>query len=148
MRGLPLVPLDSAKAMRLMREMVHVLLLAAAGRPFLPGEDPALADPEGPIHLADRKAGLLRIDDAEGHQHPSFAKKAALGSIGQRNGSFEGISRRLEATRLPWPRIEPACVKNINRFDGKGAILPRAKCGAITQRRYGAISDSRGCEWL
>ena len=34
-------------------------------------------------------------------------KKAAVGSTGQRNGSFEGISRRLEAKRFPWPRVEP-----------------------------------------
>ena len=32
---------------------------------------------------------------------------AVLGSTGQRNGSFEGISRRLEAKRFSWPRIEP-----------------------------------------
>jgi site-specific DNA-methyltransferase (adenine-specific) len=31
----------------------------------------------------------------------------AVGSTGQRNGSFEGISWRLEAKRFPWPRIEP-----------------------------------------
>ena len=30
-----------------------------------------------------------------------------VGSTGQRNGSFEGISRRLEAKRFPWPCIEP-----------------------------------------
>jgi len=33
-------------------------------------------------------------------------KKAAVGSTGQRNGSFEGISRRLEAKRFSWPCIE------------------------------------------
>lgn len=36
-------------------------------------------------------------------------KKAAVGSNGQRNGSFERISRRLEAKRLPRPRVEPQC---------------------------------------
>jgi len=30
-----------------------------------------------------------------------------VGSTGQRNGSIEGISRRLEAKRFPWPCIEP-----------------------------------------
>jgi hypothetical protein len=34
-------------------------------------------------------------------------KKAAVGSSDQRNGSFEGISRRLEAKRFSWPCIEP-----------------------------------------
>ena len=34
-------------------------------------------------------------------------KKATVGSTGQRNGSFEGISRRLEAKRFPGPRVEP-----------------------------------------
>ena len=34
-------------------------------------------------------------------------KKAAVGPTGQRDGSFEGISRGLEAKRFPWPCIEP-----------------------------------------
>jgi hypothetical protein len=39
--------------------------------------------------------------------HPSCAKKAAVGSSGQGNGSVEGISRRLEAKRFPGSGIEP-----------------------------------------
>ena len=37
----------------------------------------------------------------------SLAKYAVVGSTGQRNGSFQGISRGLEAKRFPWPCIEP-----------------------------------------
>lgn len=37
----------------------------------------------------------------------SLAKYAVVGSTGQRNGSLEGISRRLEAKRFSRPRIEP-----------------------------------------
>ena len=60
-----------------MGQIDHVLLLAATGRPFLPGEEAALANTEDAAHPADRKAGLLRFDEAEGHRLPSFAKKAA-----------------------------------------------------------------------
>jgi hypothetical protein len=60
-----------------MRQIDHVLLLAQAGRTFLPREEAALADPEDAAHPADREAGLLRFDEAEGHRLPSFAKKAA-----------------------------------------------------------------------
>ena len=34
-------------------------------------------------------------------------KKAVVGSTGQGNGSFEGISRRLQARRFLRPRVEP-----------------------------------------
>jgi hypothetical protein len=59
-----------------MRQMNHVLLLAAAGGPCLPREDAALAYTQDSAHPADRKAGLLCLDEAEGHRLPSFAKKA------------------------------------------------------------------------
>ena len=36
-----------------------------------------------------------------------LAKNWVVGSTGQRNGSFEGISRRLEAKRFSRPRVEP-----------------------------------------
>ena len=36
-----------------------------------------------------------------------LAKNWVVGSTGQRNGSFEGISRRLEAKRFSGPCIEP-----------------------------------------
>ena len=36
-----------------------------------------------------------------------LAKNWVVGSTVQRNGSFEGISRRLEAKGFPWPCIEP-----------------------------------------
>ena len=50
-----------------MREINHVLLLATTGRTVLPGEEAALTDPEDATHPADREAGLLRFDKAEGH---------------------------------------------------------------------------------
>ena len=34
-------------------------------------------------------------------------KESMVGSTGQRNGSFKGISRRLEAKRFSRPRVEP-----------------------------------------
>ena len=43
----------------------------------LPGEKAALADAQSTTHPADREAGLLRLDEAEGHRLVSFAKKAA-----------------------------------------------------------------------
>lgn len=60
-----------------MRQIDHVLLLAAAGRAFLPGEEAALADAQDTTHPADREACLLRLDEAEGHRLVSFAKKTA-----------------------------------------------------------------------
>lgn len=36
-----------------------------------------------------------------------FPKFLMVGSTGQRNGSFEGIRRRVEAKRFSWPCIEP-----------------------------------------
>lgn len=50
-----------------MRQIDHVLLLARASWPFLPGEEAALADPKDAAHLADREAGLLCIDEGELH---------------------------------------------------------------------------------
>ncbi len=40
-------------------------------------------------------------------QANEILKKTAVGSIGQRNGSLEGISRRLEAKRFSGSCIEP-----------------------------------------
>jgi hypothetical protein len=62
-----------------MRQIDHVLLLAMTGRPFLPGEEAALADPQDAAHAADRGEqsramgssgtanGLLCIDEGELH---------------------------------------------------------------------------------
>lgn len=60
-----------------MRQIDHVLLLTVADRPLLPSEEAALADTQNTAHPADREAGLLRFDEAEGHRLPSSAKKAA-----------------------------------------------------------------------
>lgn len=43
----------------------------------------------------------LRRENAVLKQERDILKKAAVGSTGQRNGSFECISWRLEAKRLP-----------------------------------------------
>ena len=53
------------------------VLPAATWRSVLSEEKAALTDPEGPAHPAERETGLLCVDDAEGIQFPSFAKKAA-----------------------------------------------------------------------
>jgi hypothetical protein len=67
-----------------MRKTDHVLLLAATGRAVLPSEKAALADVKRSTHPADREAGLLGPDEAEGHRRPAFAKTAA---------AFLGMSR-------------------------------------------------------
>ena len=53
------------------------------------------------------KIRRLKRDLAWVTEERDILKKATVGSTGQRNGSFEGISRRLEAKRFPWPCIEP-----------------------------------------
>ena len=47
------------------------------------------------------KRDLLRVTEER-----DILKKATVGSTRQRNGSFEGISRRLEAKCFSWPCIE------------------------------------------
>lgn len=47
------------------------------------------------------KRDLLRVTEER-----DILKKATVGSTGQRNGSFEGISRRLEAKRFSRPCIQ------------------------------------------
>lgn len=84
-----------------MRQIDHVLLLAAVALTVLPGEEPALADTKNTAHPADRETGLLRFDDAEGHRLPSFAKKAA---------AFLGISHSCFRTVfLRFGRFSSAC---------------------------------------
>jgi hypothetical protein len=56
-------------------------------------------------HGPDRKDQPVLSNDGIPHRD-SLAKYAVVGSTGQRNGSFEDISRRLEAKGFPWPRIE------------------------------------------
>ena len=48
----------------------------------------------------------LEREVRELRQANDILKKAVVGSTGQRNGSFEGISRRLEAKCFSWPCIE------------------------------------------
>jgi hypothetical protein len=47
-------------------------------------------------------------------------KKGAVGSTGQRNGSFKGISRRLKAKRFSRPGVKAQCdlIKVMLRVDG------------------------------
>lgn len=40
-----------------MRQIADVLLLVTTGRPFISGEEAALADAEHATHMADREAG-------------------------------------------------------------------------------------------
>ena len=49
----------------------------------------------------------LKRDLARVTEERDILKKATVGSTGQRNGSFEGISRRLKAKRFPRPGVEP-----------------------------------------
>ena len=51
----------------------------------------------------------LRRENAVLKQERDILKKAAVGSTGQRNGSFKAIGRRLEAKRFPRPRVEAEC---------------------------------------
>ena len=48
----------------------------------------------------------LRRENRILREERELLKKATVGSTGQRNGSFEGISRRLEAKCFSWPCIE------------------------------------------
>lgn len=56
-----------------MREINHVLLLAARGRTVLLGGEAALSDPKNAAHPADREAGLFHLDEVEGHRPPPCA---------------------------------------------------------------------------
>ena len=49
----------------------------------------------------------LKRDLARVTEERDILKKATVGSTGQRNGSFEGISGRLKAKRFSWPRVQP-----------------------------------------
>ena len=55
----------------------------------------------------DEEVRNLRREVAKLKAERDILKKAVVGSTGQGNGSFEGISRRLEARRFPRPRVEP-----------------------------------------
>ena len=63
------------------------------------------------VSVEDRELALenerLRRENRILREERDILKKATVGSTGQRNGSFEGISRRLEAKRFSWPRVEP-----------------------------------------
>ena len=54
-----------------------------------------------------RENEQLRRENRILKEKRDILKKATLGSTVQRNGSFEGISRRPEAKRFSWPCIQP-----------------------------------------
>jgi transposase len=73
-----------------------------------PTAAPAAAFPcNGQMRADLAEIAALKKEVARLRAERDILKKAAVGSTGQRNGSFEGISRCLEAKRFPWPRIEP-----------------------------------------
>ena len=63
------------------------------------------------VSQEDRELALenerLRRENRILREERDILKKATVGSTGQRNGSFEGISRRLKAKRFPRPGVEP-----------------------------------------
>ena len=63
------------------------------------------------VSVEDRELAFenerLRRENRIIKEERELVKKATVGSTGQRNGSFKGISRRLEAKRFSWPCIEP-----------------------------------------
>ena len=59
-----------------------------------------------PAHRPDRK-GQPVLGNKRIPRRDSLAKYAVVGSTGHRNGSSEGISRRLEAKRFSWPCVQP-----------------------------------------
>jgi transposase len=86
---------------------------------WLSQERDVIEPSEAPVDLhAELKR--LRRENAVLKQERDILKKAAVGSTGQRNGSFEGISRRLEAKRFSRPRVEPEChlIKFMLSVDG------------------------------
>lgn len=78
---------------------------AEAGREL--ATDPVQAFPgHGQVQPDQLEIDRLREEVAKLKAEPDILKKAELGSTGQRNGSFKGISWRLEAKCFPRPRIE------------------------------------------
>jgi len=63
----------------------------------VPKEDLSLAQENDQLRRENR---ILK-------EERDILKKATVGSTGPRNGSFEGIRRRVEAKRFSWPCIEP-----------------------------------------
>ena len=63
------------------------------------------------VSQEDRELALenerLRRENRILREERDILKKAPVGSTGQRNGSFEGISGRLKAKRFSWPRVQP-----------------------------------------
>ena len=67
---------------------------------------PADLPPAADIDLA-KENERLRKENRLLTEERELLKKATVGSTGQRNGSFEGISRRLEVRRFSRPRVKP-----------------------------------------
>ena len=84
----------------------HVRALPAAGGAAVKGPQPARTDVHHPAQVLDRECPTVFFDEPEHHGF-WLAKNTVVGSTGQRNGSFEGISRRLEAKCFPRFRVKP-----------------------------------------
>ena len=67
----------------------------------------------------DRIKALER-ENRQLRQANEILKKVSVGSIGQRNGSFEGISRRLEAKRFSGLRRQPNLAVTLARIHPTG----------------------------
>jgi hypothetical protein len=84
----------------------HVRTLPAAGWTAAESPQPTRADVHHPAKVLAPERPTVFFDEPEPHGF-WLAKNWVVGSTGQRNGSFEGISRRLKAKRFSWPRVQP-----------------------------------------
>ena len=76
-----------------------------ASKPSALSPQPTIRDPHHAAGMRPGKGSPIIIQKRELHGFWA-AKNCVVGSSRQRNGSFEGISRRLEAKCFSWPCIE------------------------------------------
>jgi hypothetical protein len=97
----------------------HVVPLALAHWAVPPSTKPTRGDLHDTAEKLYGPSFLPGVDEGEPHRLWP-AKKIAVGSTGQRNGSFKGISRRLKAKRFSRPGVKAQCdlIKVMLRVDG------------------------------